>query len=84
LQCGLDGRFLKDAPLLLLDEATSHLDDETESVVLDALARLGRGRTVLVIAHRPELAGRADLVAVMESGRVVATGAPGALERAAS
>jgi len=62
---------LRDAPLLVLDEATSHLDPETEGLVLEALARLARGRTVLQIAHRPELARAADLIAVMHAGRVV-------------
>jgi ATP-binding cassette, subfamily C, bacterial CydD len=63
--------FLKDAPLLILDEATSHLDEGSQSLVLDALDRLRRGRTVLLIAHRLEVAAAADLVAVMDAGRVV-------------
>ena len=64
--------ILRDAPLLVLDEATSHLDAESEALVRDALARLRRGRTVLLITHRPELARDADAVVVMEAGRVVA------------
>ena len=67
---------LRDAPLLILDEATSHLDPESEALVLEALACLRQGRTVLLIAHRLELARDADLVAVMHAGRVVETGSP--------
>jgi ATP-binding cassette subfamily C protein CydD len=62
---------LREAPLLVLDEATSHLDPESEALVLAALARLRRGRTVVVIAHRLGLACDADLTAVMHAGRVV-------------
>ena len=63
--------FLKDAPLLILDEPTSHLDRESASLVLDALSRLTQGRTVLVIAHRPEPVAAADLVVSLRAGRVV-------------
>lgn len=66
--------FLRDAPLVVLDEATSHLDSESEALVRAALARLQQGRTVLVIAHRLQLAADADWVAVAQGGRVVATG----------
>lgn len=66
--------FLRDAPLVVLDEATSHLDEESERLVRDALARLARGRTVLVIAHRLRLAADADFVAVVDGGAVAATG----------
>jgi ABC-type multidrug transport system fused ATPase/permease subunit len=71
--------FLKDAPLLILDEATSHLDPESEELVREALARLTETRTVLIIAHRLNLARGADLIAVMDGGRVVQTGSPGRL-----
>ena len=47
--------FLKDAPFLILDEATSHLDAASEALIQDALDRLLRGRTVLIIAHRLKL-----------------------------
>lgn len=67
---------LRDAPLLVLDEATSHLDPESEAQVLEALARLRRRRTAVVITHRLGLAGDADLVAVMHAGRVVEVGPP--------
>jgi thiol reductant ABC exporter CydD subunit len=52
--------FLRDAPLLLLDEPTANLDGATEEEVLSALRRLSRGRTVVLVAHRPALAELAD------------------------
>ncbi len=66
--------FLKDAPILLLDEATSALDSDSETLVQAALARLMRGRTTLVIAHRLSTVREADRIAVMEAGRVVEIG----------
>ena len=66
--------ILRDAPLLLLDEATSALDAESEAAVQAALARLSRGRTTLVIAHRLATVRRADRILVMDEGRIVATG----------
>ncbi len=71
--------FLKDAPLLILDEATVHLDAESEALVQDALRRLMRQRTVLVIAHRLTLVYEADLVVVLDEGKVVEAGTPNAL-----
>jgi ATP-binding cassette subfamily B protein len=65
---------LRDPPLLLLDEATSALDAESEAAVQAALARLARGRAVLVIAHRLATVRRADRIIVLEAGRVVAEG----------
>jgi ATP-binding cassette, subfamily C, bacterial CydD len=62
--------FLKDAPFLILDEPTSHLDRNNEGLVLEAVSRLIEGRTVLVIAHRPEPIADADLVVSMRAGRV--------------
>jgi ATP-binding cassette subfamily C protein CydD len=66
--------FLKNAPLLLLDEATSHLDPQYEAQILDALARLEQGRTVLIIAHRLSTIYDADQIIVINNGRVVEVG----------
>jgi ATP-binding cassette subfamily B protein len=65
---------LRDPPVLLLDEATSALDAESEAAVQAALARLARGRAVLVIAHRLATVRRADRIVVLDRGRVVAEG----------
>jgi ATP-binding cassette subfamily C protein CydD len=61
----------KDAPLLILDEPTSHLDRESASLVIESVSRLTEGRTVLVIAHRPEPVAEADVVVSLRAGRVV-------------
>jgi subfamily B ATP-binding cassette protein MsbA len=66
--------FLRDAPILLLDEATSALDSESERLVQAALARLMRGRTTLVIAHRLSTVRDADRIVVMEAGRIAEMG----------
>ncbi|MFQ5984406.1 MAG: lipid A export permease/ATP-binding protein MsbA [Alphaproteobacteria bacterium] len=66
--------MLKNAPILLLDEATSSLDTESERMVQAALMRLIKGRTTLVIAHRLSTVIRADLIYVIERGRVVESG----------
>ncbi|WP_246736267.1 ABC transporter transmembrane domain-containing protein [Enterovirga aerilata] len=66
--------ILKDAPILLLDEATSALDAESERAVQQALDRLMRGRTTLVIAHRLATVRGADRILVMEAGRIVEEG----------
>ncbi len=66
--------MLKNAPILLLDEATSSLDSETERQVQSALSDLKQGRTTLVIAHRLSTVVDADIIYVMDSGRVVESG----------
>jgi len=66
--------ILKDAPILLLDEATSHLDSENERLVHEALKRLMAGRTTLLIAHRLSTVRDADLIIVLDEGRVVEQG----------
>ncbi len=66
--------MLKDAPILLLDEATSALDSESERQVQTALRTLIRGRTTLVIAHRLSTVQGADLIHVVDRGRIVESG----------
>ncbi|HWI26628.1 MAG TPA: ABC transporter transmembrane domain-containing protein [Stellaceae bacterium] len=66
--------MLKNAPILLLDEATSALDTESERQVQAALTALMRGRTTVVIAHRLSTVIDADLIHVVDSGRVVESG----------
>ncbi|HWX90448.1 MAG TPA: ATP-binding cassette domain-containing protein, partial [Rhizomicrobium sp.] len=66
--------MLRNAPILLLDEATSALDAESERQVQEALARLMRGRTTIVIAHRLSTVVDADCIYVLERGRVVQSG----------
>jgi subfamily B ATP-binding cassette protein MsbA len=67
--------MLRNAPILLLDEATSNLDPESERAVQTALARLMRGRTTLVIAHRLSTVAAADRIYVLDQGQLVETGA---------
>jgi ATP-binding cassette, subfamily B, bacterial len=62
--------FLKDAPILILDEPTSSLDVHTESAILDTIRELMRGRTTLMIAHRPSTLRDCNMILVLEEGRV--------------
>ncbi|HYM04349.1 MAG TPA: ABC transporter transmembrane domain-containing protein [Stellaceae bacterium] len=73
--------MLKNAPILLLDEATSALDTESERQVQGALRALMRGRTTLVIAHRLSTVVDADLIHVVDAGRIVESGTHGELLR---
>ncbi|KFG97565.1 ABC transporter [Burkholderia paludis] len=66
--------LLRDSPVLVLDEASSSLDTESERAFHDALARLRRRRTVLMIAHRPSTIRQADRIVVLDEGRVVEQG----------
>ena len=66
--------LLKDAPILILDEATSALDTESERHIQSALDRVMQGRTTLVIAHRLSTIEKADLILVMDQGRIVERG----------
>lgn len=71
--------LLKDAPILVLDEATSSLDVANEADIQQAVERLRRGRTTLVIAHRLSTVQGADRVVVLDRGRIVEQGPPGVL-----
>ncbi len=71
--------MLRDAPILLLDEATSALDTENERQVQDALRRLMKGRTTIVIAHRLTTVVDADTIHVLDLGRIVESGTHGEL-----
>ena len=66
--------ILKNAPILVLDEATSALDTESERLIQQALQKLMRDRTTLVIAHRLSTVEGADQIAVMDQGRIVERG----------
>ncbi|HZO36328.1 MAG TPA: ABC transporter ATP-binding protein [Solirubrobacteraceae bacterium] len=66
--------FLKDAPILILDEPTSSIDSQTEAVILEALERLAAGRTTFMVAHRLSTVLDADLIVVMNHGRIVEHG----------
>ncbi|MCQ4311290.1 lipid A export permease/ATP-binding protein MsbA [Pseudomonas stutzeri] len=71
--------LLKDAPVLILDEATSALDTESERHIQSALDHAMAGRTTLVIAHRLSTIEKADLILVMDQGRIVERGTHGEL-----
>ena len=62
--------FLKDAPILILDEPTSSLDVHTESAILDTIQELMKGRTTMMIAHRPSALRDCNMILVLEDGRV--------------
>jgi ABC-type multidrug transport system ATPase subunit len=66
--------FIRDAPILILDEPTSSIDSKTESVILDALETLMKGRTSFMIAHRLSTIRSADLIVVLNHGEVVEQG----------
>jgi len=66
--------LLKDAPILVLDEATSALDTESERLIQDALSRLMKNRTTIVIAHRLSTVEHADQIVVLDQGHVAERG----------
>lgn len=66
--------FLKDAPIVLLDEATAFADPENEQEIQQSLRRLMQGKTVVMIAHRLTSVTDADMIVVMEEGRIAEQG----------
>ena len=68
--------FLKDAPVILLDEATASLDAENETVIQEALSRLIKNKTVLIISHRMRTIANADHIVVLKNGVVAEQGSP--------
>lgn len=66
--------MLKNAPILLLDEATSSLDNESERIIQQALLQLMKGRTTLVIAHRLSTIVNADIIYVVDGGKIIESG----------
>ena len=68
--------FLKDAPIILLDEATASLDAENETVIQEALSRLIKNKTVMIIAHRMRTISNADHIVVLKDGVVAEQGSP--------
>lgn len=72
--------FLKDAPIILLDEATASLDVDNETLIQEALSRLIRNKTVLMIAHRMRTVAAADKIVVLKDGIVAEQGTPAELE----
>ncbi|MES2673212.1 MAG: ABC transporter ATP-binding protein/permease [Pseudomonadota bacterium] len=71
--------LLKNSPILIFDEATSALDSNSEAAILDAMRAVATGRTTLVIAHRLSTIVDADMIVVLENGRVVEQGSHGEL-----
>ena len=68
--------FLKDAPIILLDEATASLDAENETAIQEALSRLIKNKTVVIIAHRMRTIANADHIVVLKDGVVAEQGSP--------
>lgn len=73
--------FLQNPKVIILDEATSKLDANTEQSIQNALARLIRGKTSIIIAHRPATIRHTDLLMVMEQGKIIEYGATSQLEK---
>ena len=66
--------MLKNAPIVILDEATAYTDPENEAIIQESVARLVRGKTLIVIAHRLSTIEDADQIVVVNDGRIEATG----------
>ena len=66
--------ILKDAPILVLDEATSALDSESEALIQDALEKLMKGRTSIVVAHRLSTVASMDRIVVLDDGKIIEQG----------
>jgi ATP-binding cassette subfamily B protein len=66
--------MMKNAPIVILDEATSYTDPENETIIQDAVNRLTRGKTLIVIAHRLSTIAGVDQIAVVDQGKILATG----------
>ena len=66
--------MLKNAPIVILDEATAYTDPENEAVIQESVAKLVRGKTLIVIAHRLSTVADADMIAVVNDGRIEASG----------
>jgi ATP-binding cassette subfamily B protein len=73
--------FLADAPILILDEATSSLDSESEALIQQAMDRLMKGRTSIIIAHRLSTVRTMDRILVFENGAIVEDGSHESLLR---
>jgi ATP-binding cassette subfamily C protein CydD len=66
--------FLRNSPLILLDEPGSHLDPDTEALLFDGIEELSRGKTLIVVAHRPTAVRLVERIAVMIDGRIAESG----------
>ena len=71
--------MLKDAPIVILDEATAYTDPENEAIIQESVAKLVRGKTLIVIAHRLSTIADADQIVVVNDGHIEATGTQGEL-----
>ena len=66
--------LVRDPKILLLDEATSALDTESEKIVLETLDKARKGRTSIMISHRPSTVHNADCIAVVHNGEIIESG----------
>ena len=66
--------MLKDAPIVILDEATAYIDPENEAVIQEAIEKLVKGKTLIVIAHRLVTVTNSDQIVLVENGEIRAVG----------